>query len=362
MNAGASGSDMERVERVLIYRLGSLGDTIVALPCFHLIARRFPTAERRVLTNFPVAARAAPLMSVLEGSGLVHGAFRYQLGLRHPATLLALRNEIARWNADLLVYLTYPRGAIAVRRDVLFFRLCGIGRIVGAPLARGLSEHQARPDGTWEAESSRLARCLVSFGDALLDEAGSWDLRLGPAEHAAAERALSGWPGAGGFLALSIGTKYDVKDWGDTNWCATLADLGRRHGALGLATVGANEEAARSRAVAAAWPGPRLDLCGKLTPRESAAVLRRARLFLGHDSGPMHLAAAVGTSVVAVFSARSRPGVWYPHGPRHRIIYHRTPCFGCELERCLRYAKSCIMSVSPAEVVGAVESAFAGTR
>ena len=45
-------------ERILIYRLGSLGDTVVALPCFHLIARKFPHAERVLLTNFPVHAKA----------------------------------------------------------------------------------------------------------------------------------------------------------------------------------------------------------------------------------------------------------------------------------------------------------------
>jgi len=49
------------VERVLIYRLGSLGDTVAALPCFHLIERAFPDAERLVLTNVPVSTKAAPL-------------------------------------------------------------------------------------------------------------------------------------------------------------------------------------------------------------------------------------------------------------------------------------------------------------
>ena len=46
------------VRKVLIYRLGSLGDTVVALPCFHLIERTFPGAERVLLTNFPVHAKA----------------------------------------------------------------------------------------------------------------------------------------------------------------------------------------------------------------------------------------------------------------------------------------------------------------
>ena len=53
-------------KRVLIYRLGSLGDTLIALPAFHLIARAFPGAERRLLTNFPVNVKAPPAAAILE--------------------------------------------------------------------------------------------------------------------------------------------------------------------------------------------------------------------------------------------------------------------------------------------------------
>ncbi|HXQ68359.1 MAG TPA: glycosyltransferase family 9 protein [Alphaproteobacteria bacterium] len=358
MKALHAGSAMDRVERVLVYRLGSLGDTVVALPCFHLIARHFTHAERRVLTNFPVAGKAAPLMSVLEGCGLVHGAFHYPVGLRDPRALLALRAEIRHWRPEVLVYLAAPRGRLALWRDLAFFRLCGIGRTVGAPLSRDLATHKALPEGLWEAEASRLARCLAPLGDAAVDEPGSWDLRLGPAEETAAERALAGWPGKGEFLALGIGTKFPVNDWGEANWQAAIAELGRRHGALGLVTLGAVEEAERSQAVAAAWPGPRLDLCGRLAPRESAALLRRARLFMGHDSGPMHLAAAVGVRVVAVFSARNPPGVWFPHGHGHRVLYPVTACAECKRADCRRYGKSCIVSITPAEVARAVDEAL----
>jgi heptosyltransferase III len=359
MKAPQHGSAMDRVERVLVYRLGSLGDAVVALPCFHLVARRFASAERRVLTNFPVAGKAAPLMSVLEGSGLVHGAFHYPVGLRDPRALLALRREIARWRPDLLVYLAAPRGRLAVLRDLAFFRLSGIRQSVGAPLARELAENRALPGGAWEAESARLARSLALLGDAALEASASWELSLSAAEEAAAERALQGWPAKADFLALGIGTKFPVNDWGEPNWRSALAALGRRHGTCGLVTVGAAEEHARAEAVAAAWPGPRLDLSGRLAPRESAALLRRARLYLGHDSGPMHLAAAVGTPIVAVFSARQPPGIWFPHGPGHRVIYPRTACAGCARVPCLKCGQACILSIAPAEVAEAAEAALA---
>ena len=81
--------------------------------------------------------------------------------------------------------------------------------------------------------------------------------------------------------------------------------------------------------------GPVVNLCGKLTPRESAAAFERARMFVGHDSGPMHLAAAVQTPCVAIFAARNIPRVWFPFGEQHRVVYHRVDCMGCGLETCV---------------------------
>ncbi len=74
--------------RIVIYRLGSLGDTIAALPCFHLIERAYPDAERIVLTNVPVSSKAAPLEAVLKAGGFIHRSIPYPLGVRTQQDLL----------------------------------------------------------------------------------------------------------------------------------------------------------------------------------------------------------------------------------------------------------------------------------
>ena len=61
-------------------------------------------------------------------------------------------------------------------------------------------------------------------------------------------------------------------------------------------------------------------------------MLHRAVLFLGHDSGPMHLAAAVGTPCVVVFSASNRPGAWYPCGDHHKVFYPPNPAAARPIE------------------------------
>lgn len=347
-------TDPGQPERILIYRLGSIGDTIVALPCFHLLARCYPHAERRVLTNRPVEGRAAPLEAVLAGSGLIHGTFEYSLGERRVGPLLTLYRSMRRWKPDLLVYLAPPRGPRAIRRDLLFFRACRIPRIIGAPTAPDLAAHRSIPGhDRWETEAERLARCLEPLGDARVADAASWDLCLTREEKRAARQHLDNLGSGGSFIVLSIGAKVDVKDWGDANWRVVLEAVSSRASSLGLVLIGAAEERQRSDRLAKSWSGPVLNLCGSTTPRQSAAVIAQARLFIGHDSGPMHLADAVGTQCIAIFSARNRPGVWFPHGAGHVVFYERTPCFDCELSVCTEYDKMCIRAISPDSVVEA---------
>ncbi len=355
----------ESVKRVLIYRLGSLGDTVVALPALHLVARAFPQAERRMLTNFPVSVKAPAAAAILADTGLAHGYFRYTVGMRSPLALLKLWWSLARWRPDVLVYLGAARGVGSAERDAKFFRLCGITTRVGVPVTEAMQQnlYQAAT-GALEPESERLLRNIAELGPADVNDPRSWDLELTAAEYTAAVKALE--PTAGRpVLAVSVGTKVQSKDWGRENWRALLERLGGLYGHYTLALMGAAEESEASEFAARGWQtsagaaSPVINLCGRLTPRESAACFAQARLFLGHDSGPMHLAAAVGTPCVVLFAARNIPRVWFPHGPHHRVLYHEVDCMGCGLETCIVERKKCLTSITVDEVVAEVQAALA---
>jgi heptosyltransferase III len=345
--------------KLLIYRLGSLGDTIVALPCFHLLARTYADCERILLTNDPVHAKAPAAWSVLGESGLIHSYISYSVSSRNISEIAKLCWRLRRLKIDTVVYLTPPRGERALRRDETFFRLCGVNQIIGVPHGE-LGTHRYDPVAdSYEAEASRLARCLAPVGDARLDDRSSWDLVLTEEEKAHATtvlRALNGAP----CLAVAIASKKQVTDWGIENWKCLMRKLHREFPGHVLVFIGAKEDRSSSDNVAAEWLGASLNLSGDLSPRESAAVMRRADLFLGIDSGPMHLAASVGTPCVSIFAAHQRPGTWFPFGKAHEVIYHKTGCFGCNLAVCTAERKKCILSISPDEVV--VAAARAGAR
>jgi heptosyltransferase III len=347
-------------KRVLIYRLGSLGDTLVALPALHLVARAFPEAERRMLTNFPVNVKAPPAAAILENTGLVHGFLRYAVGMRGSRELLSLWWQVFRWRPEVLVYLGSSRGVESAQRDAAFFRACGIRRLVGVPLTEDMQQNRwEAADGALEPEGARLVRNLAELGDSRIDAPESWDLHLTEAECASAAEALTAVAGLP-LVAVSVGTKVQSKDWGRENWRALLGRIAGAYAGHGLALCGAPEESEASEFAAEGWRqaggGPVVNLCGLLTPRQSAAAFARARVFIGHDSGPMHLAAAVQTPCVAIFAARNKPRVWFPYGQQHRVIYHQTECWGCGLETCVVERKRCLTSITVEEVLGEVRA------
>lgn len=346
----------ERTKRVLIYRLGSLGDTVVALPALHLVARAFPNAERRMLTNIPVHAKAPAASAVLGESGLVHGYLTYPIATRSPAVLTRLWWSILRFRPEVLIYLAKPRGDSAIRRDARFFRLCGVKKIMGLPFGE-FGKHLQLTGNYWESEASRLARSLGELGKINIQDRNNWDLRLTPGEEAQAVAVLA--PIADRpFLAMGIGTKGQAKDWGVENWRALAARVPDVFPEHALVLVGSREEAESSEVVRGAWQGSSVNLCGKLTPRETAAVLRRSELFLGPDSGPMHVAGAVGVPCAIAFAARTKPGLWFPMGKSNRVVYHHVPCAECNLDECIVQRKQCLTSISVDEMLAAAVEAW----
>jgi heptosyltransferase-3 len=309
-------------DRILLHRLGSLGDTLVTLPIFHLLERRWPNAEKRVLTNSPINAKAPPLWSVLGQNNFIDGHFSYRLGTRNVASLWSLIRDIRRWGPDIIVYANPIYSRSVLWRDRAFLGLCGAQDILGLGAANLLEEQPVGlANGIVPSMASHISSGLSELGDFEIENSENWSLRLVPAEREAAMRTLANWEGRDEFVAFSIGTKWPENDWGDTSWQRVFDIVSGRKPGVGLVAVGASGESDRSAQLLEAWRGPTLNCCGSISPRESAGLIERAVCFAGHDSGPMHLAAAVMTPTVSVFSLKNPPGLWFPHGKDNRIFY-----------------------------------------
>jgi heptosyltransferase-3 len=306
---------------VVIFRIGSIGDAVVSVPCFHAVARAFPKHRKVLLTNTIDMARASSVESILDGTGLIDATVYFPRGRSKVRNSVAIARQLRSLAPEALVYLAPRTTGLQVYRDLLFFRAAGIARVIGAPLGLGARECHIDPaTGELEYEAQRLARTLGSAIPVDLTRP-SWDLHLRPQELATATNRVANLAGSTPVLALSPGARIPAKDWGEERWAALISLLQVRLPDISLVFVGAPDERPLAQRLAGIWTGASLNLCGELTPRESAAVLMRCSLLVCHDSGPMHLAASQGTPCVALFGNYNLPRQWFPYGADHVVIH-----------------------------------------
>src|SRR5262249_38222838 len=110
-----------------------------------------------------------------------------------------------------------------------------------------------------------------------------------------------------------------------------------------------------------AW-GRGYNAAGALSVRASSMALRNCVLYLGNDTGTMHLAAAAGTPCVALFSARDWPRAWDPHRVPSPGFRTTVVCEGCYLVECVERANECLTRITVEEVVGGCEALLSESR
>ena len=345
---------------VLIFRPGSFGDHIISLPCLHLVARCFPESSRILLTTSPYHQKAPSAESLLGASPLIHQILEYSAsGLWYAPRMVGLVRGIRKSGAKTLVYLSPQTDRHSTLRDLVFFWICGIRRFIGLSGSSAAS-YSLLPSGLFESEASRLTRSISTLGDAQLDSVGSWSLNLSNSERLSAFERI-GELRAMPILGLSISSSMQSKDWGTPRWEALMPLLRQEFPSHAVLFFGAQQDRAASEAVFQKWKGPGRNLCGVTTPRESSALLGSCDLFLGADSGPMHVAASCNVPCIALFSMRTKPGIWFPYGTIHEILYRETSCANCGLLVCIEEQRRCLAGIEPADVIAAARRIQART-
>ena len=348
----------DKREVVLIFQIASVGDTVISIPCYREIARRHPGATRYLLTNHPVGSKWVPADAILSATGLIAGTIPYPMPLRGRSAIVGLYKQLVALRAKTLYYLTPEKQLNRLVRHYTFFRLCGISRIHAVPWSRDLQEpREIIGKGIWESEASRLLRCIGAQTEPQAPLSTDRDLGLTEQEKGVAASALREKIGSGPFIAVSVGGKLPLKDWGDANWLELLEGLSQGHPRLGAVFVGSADERERNSVLAKAWAGPAFNSCGLFSPRETAAMIERACLFIGHDTGTLHLAAAVNTRIIGIYCARDVPGKWFSDRSEDTFFYNRLDCFNCQYVEAAECPndRRCITSIRPDQIVAAAK-------
>ncbi len=153
------------------------------------------------------------------------------------------------------------------------------------------------------------------------------------------------------LVVLHIGAGMSAKRWPAEHWRELACRLIYTYDAR-VALVGGREDASAAQEVLGKRELPStLNWVGQLNVVELAALLQVADLFIGADSGPAHLAAAVQTPVVALFSGTNDPRQWKPCGERVAVVRHETQCSPCHRERCPWGDHPCMSQLTPERVM-----------
>lgn len=351
---------LQEVRRALVVKLRHHGDVLLASPVLSVLKSRAPRIEIDAL----VYAETAPMLDLHPALNELHTidrAWKRRGAVGRARAEWRLLRQLRARRYDLLVHLTdHWRGAWLAR----------------ALRARWSVAPASHPEqGLWRSSFTHLVPAPRAGNrhtvEANLDalrrigihpERSERQLVLEPGD--AARRRVAALLGElgltpGQFVHLHPPSRWRFKCWNSAGWASVLRNL---HGAGWRAVLTAAPDPAELAMVADVRRqfGEGVDdLSGRLSLKELAALSECARLFLGVDSAPMHVAAAMGTPVVALFGP-SRESLWSPWGAPRRgshvvLASNAHPCRPCELDGCGGGKVSdCLVSLQAEQVWQAV--------
>jgi heptosyltransferase-3 len=342
--------NLASVRRILVVKLRHHGDVLLTSPVFSVLRNRAPHAEidalvyadtRDMLAGHPAVSRIHGVDRAWKRAGLVNQARREgellkELNGRHYQLLVHLTDH---WRGAWLAQALRPRWSVApARRTSRVWNWCFSHRF---PLPRLTPRH------TVEANLDALRRLGIYPEE---DEK-----RLVMVPGTEADARVEGLLAAAGlaprgFIQVHPTSRWLFKSWTEARNAELLRRLARDGHRLVLTSAPDPKERAIVARILADAAVPVVDLGGQLSLREMGALAARARLFVGVDSAPMHIAAAMGTPVVALFGP-SGDKEWGPWKVPHRVVVSGHPCRPCGNDGCGGGKVSECLTTLPVELV-----------
>ncbi len=349
-----------RIERILIFRVGNVGDILVTIPLLVALRRRFPRAYICLLTS-PGQPGAPGAKDLMTSHDWVDEILSYNAAdIDSWGGRKALLRRLREGHFDLFIEL--PQALTSFSRALQNFalaKLIGVRSVVGVKMrhrtifARAQALH--RP---WKSEADELYDALAS--DLYLEWPKQVLLPLPDDDcHLIALRlAELGITADIPFVVMHVGAKRSTNRWFPERF-AQVADFLQQVCGLPVILTGSMSDRAAVEEVSSRMTTPVRTLVGKTTLLQTAALLERSVLYVGNDTGPMHLAAAVGTPTVSIFSARDYPALWFPMGGSHIVLRRDVPCSPCFKEICDRESL-CLERITTSDTLAAVKQQLVG--
>lgn len=341
---------------VFVFRIGSLGDSLVSLPALHYIKKEHPEEKIILITNDPEKAYVNT-WDIFKYTNIFDDVIIYENNI---SNIIKLVKDIRNHKGHKRLYYLPPfRTTRQVRRDwFVFFVLGGIDEVIG--LKESAIEIAKRNDSgnllTLEKEYVRLLKIAINKNN-VKPKLPSTPL-LKPLQNSYDKIELllnSKRISDKRLVAIAHGTNMPAKKWPLENYKEVIDCLNNIYSDLFFIITGGKEDFIEGELLCKEAENS-INLAGKTSIIESAALLERCALFIGNDTGTMHLSSVMGTPVIGIFSARDNPGKWEPYGNNNILLRRDVHCAGCMLLECIENKMECIKSITVNEVISSVKN------
>lgn len=339
--------------RILLVRIDQIGDVVMALPALKALKDWFPGAE----IDMMVAPWAKPVVEGHPGVNEIHcfghsylreGGFGWGSIREYCGWIRRLRKR--RYDAAIDL-----RGDA---RNILLLFLSGAKRRISFGITGGgflLTDCLSEKAGEHQVE--RNFRCVEALG-CKPGRTGAV-LSVAPQEKenfkAKCDKMFGGVPRP--WIAIQAGSGYPSKQWPRVNYERLIGELAeKKMGSVLL--IGQKGEEPLSGGMSRV--GGVYDLIGRTSLRELCVLLESSDLVIGNDSGPSHIAAALGKKTLVLFSGTNECEVWEPRGSRVTVLRVKVPCAPCHERICPRPRHDCMEDLSVGEVFHCAERLLHG--
>ena len=345
--------------KILLTRTDRIGDVVLSTPAIKAVRDKYPDAY--------IAFMVRPYANdIVEGNPYLDDIIEYDKNGRHKSLLSTIK---------FAFYLRKKKFDIAImlhptNRVHLMAFLAGIPRRIGYDRKMPFFLTDRVPHLKQEGKKHELEYTLdllKAIGIEAVDKTLFVPVR--EKDMNAIEIVLDEWhigkdvP----LIAVNPGASSMSKRWSSENF-AKVADAlaGKLKARIFIVSDKANAEFAENVAKNMKYePGPcaqgtgePINLAGKMSVGELVALISKCNIFISNDSGPVHIACAVGTPAVSIFG-RKNPGLspkrWAPRGEKSVFLHKDVGCSECLAEYCKKNFK-CLEAITPEEVLNAVES------